>query len=53
MWKMKVHGLALVHMAFVGFLALWASLMWAFFQCGFFFALAHMGQGQTLWVGPN
>ena len=36
MWKMKAHGLALAHRAFVGFLALWASLLGAFFQCGLF-----------------
>jgi len=36
MWKMKAHGLALAHRAFVGFLALWASLLEAFFNVGFF-----------------
>jgi len=36
MLKMKAHELALTHRAFVGFLALWASLMGAFFQCGLF-----------------
>jgi len=33
---MKVHGLALAHRAFVGFLALWASLLGLFFNVGFF-----------------
>jgi len=33
---MKAHGLALAYRAFKVFLALWASLMGAFFQCGFF-----------------
>jgi len=36
MWKMKAHALALAHKDFVGFLALWASLMGAFFQYGLF-----------------
>ena len=36
MLKIKVHGLILTHRAFVGFLALWTSLMETFFQCGFF-----------------
>jgi len=36
MWKMKVHGLALAHRSFVGFLALWASLLGTFFQCELF-----------------
>jgi len=53
MWKMKAHGLALAHRAFVGFLALWAFLLGAFFSMWAFLALAHMGQDQTLWAGPN
>jgi len=44
---MKAHGSALTHTAFVGFLALWVSLMGAFFDVGFL-VLAHMGQGQAL-----
>jgi len=36
MSKMKTHELALTHKAFVGFLALWASLMGDVFQCGLF-----------------
>ena len=36
MWKMKAHELALTHRVFVGLLALWASLLGAFFQCGLF-----------------
>jgi len=50
---MKAHGLALPHKAFVGFLALWASLMGVFFSMWVFLALADMGQGQALWAGPN
>jgi len=44
---MKAHGLALAHRTFIGFFALWASLM------GAFLALTHMGQGQALWAGSN
>jgi len=50
---MKAHGLALIHRAFVGFLALWTSLLGAFFLMWAFLALAHTGQGQALWAGPN
>ena len=41
MLKKKAHGIALTHKAFVGFLALWASLMGSFFQCGLFFPHPH------------
>jgi len=27
--------------------------VWGFFSMWAFLALAHMGQGQTLWTGPN
>jgi len=48
MWKIKVHGLALAHRAFVGFLSLWTTLLGAFFLMWTLFALAHMDQGQAL-----
>ena len=52
MLKMKAHGLVLTHRAFVGFLALWTSLM-GFFSMWAFLALTHMVQGQALWAGSN
>jgi len=47
MLKIKAHGLALTHRAFVGFLAMWASLIGAFFQCGLFGPSPH-GPGPSL-----
>ena len=46
MLKMKAHGLALTHRAFVGFLALLASLMGAFFNVGSFGPSPH-GSGPS------
>jgi len=46
MLKMKAHGLALTHRAFVGFLTLWAFLMGAFFNVGFFGPSPH-GSGPS------
>jgi len=49
--KMKAHGLALTHNAFVGFLALWASLMGAFFHVGFFGPSPHRpGPSYVSWA---
>jgi len=53
MFKKRNHGSVLTHRTFVGILVLWTFLMWAFFGLMGFFGLAHVGQGQVLWVWPN
>ena len=40
---MKAHGLSLTHRTFGGFLALWASLMGAFFSMWAFFGPSPQG----------
>jgi len=53
MFKKETHGLTLTHNAFVSFLAMWAFLIGDFFALCDFLAITHIGQGQTLWTGPN
>jgi len=51
---MKAYRLALTHRAFVGFLALWISLIGNFFRCGLFGPNPHgprprlMGQAKLI-----
>jgi len=50
---MKAHGLALTHKAFVGVFDPVGFFDGGFFSMWTFFALAHVDQGQALWIGPN
>jgi len=53
MFKKKALGLAMAHMAFVGFLVLWTSLIGDFFILWAFLTLAHVDPGLIQYTGPN